>query len=726
MPFYLTRLAVAISSVISLSALPALAQSDAAEPTDAEEIERIKVIASQVTLNDEYPGGQVARGGRAGILGNLDMMDSPFSATNFTAELIREQQSESVADVLQNDPVVRVAKGFGNFQELYVIRGFPVYSDDMTYNGLYGILPRQYVTAEFLERVEVFRGANAFLNGAAPGGSGLGGSVNVVPKRAGDEPLARLTTGYENQGHWYASTDLSRRFGDEDESTGVRVNLAQRDGEMAIHDQERALSMASVNVDYDSDNFRLAADLGFQDHQVDVPRPTVTPTGAIPAPPQADINFGQNWTYSDERQVFGAVRAEYDLNDSISTWAALGFRSGDEDNVLANPNADANGDFTAYRFDNVREDNVRSYEVGASGEFSTGTVGHRAIISASAFSMDSKNAYAFSNFAGFEGNLYEPFTAEQPPADFFIGGDLNNPLVTESIDMSSFAIADTLSFNNDLVLLTLGVRYQNIELKSFDYNSGDRLSGYDESQLTPVAGVVVKPSESVSFYANYIEGLIPGEIAPASSGGTPIENAGEVFEPYQAEQYEVGVKYDAERFGGTLSAFSTSKPTSLVQNDRFTVAGEQENQGVELTVFGMPADNLRLLGGLTWLDAEQSKTQDGTFDGNTAIGVPDLQLNLNGEWALTAVPGLTLDARAIYTSEQYADAANTLEVESSQRFDLGARYVTFVGGTELTLRARVENILDDNYWASVGGFPGSNYLMLSEPRTFKLSASFNF
>lgn len=395
MPFYLTRLAVAISSVISLSALPALAQSDAAEPTDAEEIERIKVIASQVTLNDEYPGGQVARGGRAGILGNLDMMDSPFSATNFTAELIREQQSESVADVLQNDPVVRVAKGFGNFQELYVIRGFPVYSDDMTYNGLYGILPRQYVTAEFLERVEVFRGANAFLNGAAPGGSGLGGSVNVVPKRAGDEPLARLTTGYENQGHWYASTDLSRRFGDEDESTGVRVNLAQRDGEMAIHDQERALSMASVNVDYDSDNFRLAADLGFQDHQVDVPRPTVTPTGAIPAPPQADINFGQNWTYSDERQVFGAVRAEYDLNDSISTWAALGFRSGDEDNVLANPNADANGDFTAYRFDNVREDNVRSYEVGASGEFSTGTVGHRAIISASAFSMDSKTPMRF-------------------------------------------------------------------------------------------------------------------------------------------------------------------------------------------------------------------------------------------------------------------------------------------------------------------------------------------
>ncbi len=76
---------------------------------------------------------------------------------------MRNLQAHSVADVVQSDPGVRVARGFGNFQELYVVRGFPVYSDDMGYNGLYGLLPRQYVAAEFLERVEVFRGANSFL-----------------------------------------------------------------------------------------------------------------------------------------------------------------------------------------------------------------------------------------------------------------------------------------------------------------------------------------------------------------------------------------------------------------------------------------------------------------------------------------------------------------------------------------------------------------------------------
>ena len=126
------------------------------------------------------------------------------------------------------------------------------------------------------ERVEVFRGASAFLNGAAPGGSGLGGSVNIVPKRAGDDPLNRVTLGYESQGHWYGAADVSRRFGDDSQSTGIRANFVQRGGETSIDNQDRELSVAAIGIDHDSDNFRLSLDLGYQDHQVDSPRPAVT------------------------------------------------------------------------------------------------------------------------------------------------------------------------------------------------------------------------------------------------------------------------------------------------------------------------------------------------------------------------------------------------------------------------------------------------------------------
>jgi iron complex outermembrane receptor protein len=38
----------------------------------------------------------------------------------------------------------------------------------------------------------------------------------------------------------------------------------------------------------------------------------------------------------------------------------------------------------------------------------------------------------------------------------------------------------------------------------------------------------------------------------------------------------------------------------------------------------------------------------------------------------------------------------------------------------VTIRGAVENVTDKNYWASVGGEPGANYLVLAAPRTFKV------
>ena len=123
--------------------------------------------ASAKGLSAPLAGGQIADGGRLGILGSQNLMSTPFSTTSYTQSFAQNQHAASIGDILQHDPNVRVARGFGNFQQVYWIRGFPVFSDDMTYNGLYGILPRQYLAAELIERVEVLRGANAFIKGAA-------------------------------------------------------------------------------------------------------------------------------------------------------------------------------------------------------------------------------------------------------------------------------------------------------------------------------------------------------------------------------------------------------------------------------------------------------------------------------------------------------------------------------------------------------------------------------
>ncbi|MDZ4361963.1 TonB-dependent receptor [Brevundimonas sp.] len=699
---------------------PALAQ----EP-EATNVDEIVVTGSQVTLTAPYAGGQVARGGRVGLFGALNVMDTPFASTNYTEELVRNQQSRSVGDVLQNDPAVRVTKGFGNFQELYVIRGFPVYSDDMTYNGLYGILPRQFVAAEFLERVEVFHGATAFLNGAAPGGSGVGGAFNLTPKRAPDAPLNRLTAGIEGEGELYLAADIARRFGAAGDY-GLRANLAHRNGEAGVEGEDRELTAVGLGLDRRGERARFAADIGYQDHRIDAPRPTVTPAGAIPAPPAADSNFAQPWTYTDERQLFGVVRAEFDVSDAVSTWAAFGGRNGEEANVLANPTAQPDGTLSAYRFDNAREDTVWSADAGIRADLTTGPVGHRIVASASQVQSKSRNAYAFSDFGGFASDLYAPVTVVPPAATFFVGGDLDDPNVTERVNNTSFAIADMLSFADGRFLVTLGARYQQIETASYDYNTGAGLSSYEGDATTPVLAVVYRPNDWLSVYANYAEALIPGQIAPAVSGGVPVSNAGEALSPFRGEQAEVGFKYDVGRFGGSVSLFRTSLPSAYVDNAVFAANGEQQNTGLEVAFFGEPRDGLRVLGGWTWLDAELTRTAGGALDGLRPIGTPEFQANVNVEWDVPAATGLTVEGRIVHTGEQPANGANTVDLDAWTRFDAGLRYSRDVGGRPVTLRARIENLADEDQWVAVGGFPGANYLTLGAPRTLRLSLSTDF
>ncbi len=695
--------------------------------SDAErQLDTVVVVGSQVELTSKFAGGQVARGGRTGLLGNLDFLASPFSGTAYTSELSLNQQSESIGDVLQNDPNVRVAKGFGNFQEVYMLRGFPVYSDDITLNGVFGVLPRQFVAAEFIERVEVLRGANAFVNGAAPGGSGVGGAINLVPKRAPAGGVKRISAGIENASQLYGALDIGERFG-ESGDWGVRFNGVVRDGETAIENQDRSLLAFSLGTDYAGDKFRFSVDLGYQDIRLDAPRPQVRPLAALPEEPDANVNFAQHWTYSEEQQTFLTARGEYDLNDAVTVWLGGGVRTGEESNVLANPSAAADGSLTAYRFDNSREDDVASFDTGISGRFDIGAISHRVVMSASHVSLESKNAYAFSSFSTpFSTNLYNPVDVDAPLADFFTGGELNAPLKTEETSNLSFVVADTLGFLDDQLLVTIGLRHQRIETSTFNYNTGVRQSNYKDDKTSPAIGIVYRLNSQFSMYGNYAESLQPGEIAPATSGGLPILNVGEVLEPFTGKQMEIGAKYDGGQLGATASLFQLSRPNSIVIDQVFSASGEQENTGIELSVFGEPIDGMRLLGGATYLNSELARTQGEVNEGNTPIGIPEFQTNLNAEWDVAGVAGLTIDGRVVYTGSQYTNAANTMELDSWTRLDLGTRYTLEWASKQITLRARVENVMDESYWASTGGFPGANYLILANPRTYSLSASLDF
>ncbi len=695
----------------------------AAEPAQIV-IVRASADASAGGLKAPYAGGQVARGGRVGILGSEDIMDTPFAITNYTQKLIQDQQASSIADVLQNDPAVRVARGFGNFQQLYMVRGLPIYSDDMSYNGLYGLLPRQYLAAELVERVEVLRGASAFLNGAAPGGSGLGGAVNISPKRAPNEPLTEATLGATSGGGTFEAIDIARRFGP-DKSLGLRLNAVNRDGGTAVDGAKQKTNALSLGADFHAGGLRVSADIGYQYFKLTDPMPSITVASglAIPRAPKASRQIAQPWTYSDERDTFGTLRAEYDLAPNVTAWAAGGFRNGKEGNNLATTTVTAaDGTDNILGFTNARKDTVGTGEVGVRGKFTTGSVDHTVVASYSAYSLDSKNAYGFANFAGLSaGTIYDTAFVAAPDETYFTGGKLSDPLTTARTVSASFAIADTVGFLDDTVLLTLGARHQRIGNSSYDYNTGVESSGADKAaRVTPVAGIVFKASKQLSMYATYIEGLVAGDTSPSDGS---VTNPGIAFKPYQTKQEEIGAKVDLGRFGGTFSVFQSRKPTASVIDKVFGINEMQRNRGAELSIFGEAAPGLRLLGGVSFLNTRMS---GAGATGSHAIGAPKSQFNLGADWDVPGAIGLVVDARAVHTASQFADGANTQIVPSWTRFDLGGRYALDVGQQVVTLRAGVDNVTNKNYWASAGGYPGAGYLTVGAPRTFTLSATLAF
>ncbi len=704
---------MAVAGALPLTALAQAQSSTAAE--SAETLPEVTVRAE--TTPDQpppaYAGGQVARGGRLGILGNQDMMDVPFSITAYTAETIQNQQARSVADVLANDPGVRSSLGFGNFSETFVIRGFQLNGDDIGYNGLYGIAPRQLVAVEGLDRVEVFRGASAFLNGVTPTGTGIGGSINLVPKFAPYQPLTQATIDYTSQGRAGGHVDIGRRFG-EDQRWGVRINALARGGEAAIDDERRQQRLFSAGLDYQGDKLRVSADFGYQKQTIRQGRPMVSLTGTtLPAVPSARANFAQAWTDSMLEDTYGTLRAEYDVAPDWTTYLAVGAHHTNEFGNYSSLTVNGSGVGTAARLTVPYKSNTTSEEVGVRGAFHTGPVKHRINLAWSGMQSVKRTAYEMSG--RFATGLYDPVQTPRPGTTL-TGGDMANPGVTGRTNLSGFAISDTLSFLDDRVLLTAGVRQQNLSVRGYSY-TGVQQSNYDESATSPAFGLVVKPTRQISLYANYIQGLAQGPTAPNTA-----TNRGEVFPPIKSRQVEAGVKWDAGKFGSTLAVYQIEQPSGILQGDVYSLAGEQRNRGIELSGFGEPLPGIRLLAGVAYIDARLNRTGTPANDGNKAVGVPNYTLNVGAEWDIPGVPGFTVSGRYLQTGRQYLDVANRVSLPSWRRFDLGARYTFKAAQQRYTLRAGIENVAGKAYWASAYG----GYLIMGAPRTFKVAMTVDF
>lgn len=658
-------------------------------------------------LQGTHADGQLGRAANLGLLGDLELREVPFNVTSYTAEYLENNQARTLADAVQGDPSVRVTTPSGSITDELSIRGFPVSPQSVKLNGIYGVAPYLRAPIESVERVEVFKGASALLGGVSEGA--VGGNINLVSKRASDTPLTRISQSYASDSQFKTHLDVGRRFG-AGNALGVRINAVYLDGDTAIDHQAREFGLASLGLDYRGDRLRASFDLIRQVDNTDAPNRWVFfATNDIPSPPKGTTNLLPD-SYAYTRDTVALAQFEYDIADNVLLSAGLGRSRGKRDQMTGDPSdVDEHGNYSASHYYRNSSSTTYGGNIGIQAKFHLAGASHT--LSARWDGTDREDEIGFQ-FGGSVSSNWNSIVSPPRPLN-----RITSWAPREDITLSSFALADSISFQDGRLIVIGGLRYQSIKSKSFAFLTGDVTARYDRSKVTPSIAASYKLTDNLSVYGNYIEALGLGQTAPEGTA-----NYGQSFSPAISRQLEVGVKWDYNSWSATASVFQIKSPSAQTDPDTnlYGIDGQKRNRGAEFSASGDIFPNTRFLGGVAYTDAVLTKTQGGRADGNMAPEVPRWQFNVGLEWDFPGVPGLTLNGRAIHTGKQYIGNFEAASLPDWTRVDLGVRYKTQINSYPVTLRANIENVTNKNYWA--GQWTGG-YVYFGAPRTFLLSAS---
>ena len=724
-------IALAAAAVTALPMTAFAAEDTAMDSYDLDTVEVVgqRPVSQPVETVEEpaeetpnvYAGGQVSNTVTLGALGEKKALDVPFNIVGYTEEQIKNTQVSLLADLLANDPSVS-NQTLSGVSSAWNVRGFKSQHQDVQLNGLYGIAPRFYGGTESLERVDVLKGPAVLLSGIAPNGS-LGGVVNYTTKRAGKEPLNRITMSYGDGGIFTQQIDIGRRT--TDGKAGVRVNVLNRNGDSSFDEHNRTNSLA-IGADYQGERYRIGFDYGLvynkvedQQYQVTVGKNNAvgaalrTAWGSMPRVSH-DTKFGAYGGYRTLHEHYGMVSGEYDFSKNWMGFLKFGMRTTKmesiDNNFLVN-RADGRTGVT-YNYKN-QLNKADSIEFGVRGKVQTGALKHELTLAANRihyirYMHNRQLGTGTTNFWNINLQIpNNPYSWSQPKND-------ENTL-------TGFSVADIISTVDERWQFVVGGRQQQVKIDNYNIATGRVKKSYDESVFTPAFALVYKPKTNMSVYANYMQGLDAGDAVVTD---TNAANYGTAFAPFKTKQYEFGVKYDFGRWATTLSFFNIESPT-LIEDAAtriYSPSGEVRHRGLEWNFFGEPVKGTRLLGGLMLLDAKYTKSEGGAYNGNRVPATSRWSGVLGLEHDLRSVPGLTFTTRLTYNSSAYINEANDFSIKPWTTWDLGARYKFNAGSTPMTVRMDVYNVTNRNYWRALI----NNGVFLGKERTFMLSVSAEF
>jgi iron complex outermembrane recepter protein len=261
----------------------------------------------------------------------------------------------------------------------------------------------------------------------------------------------------------------------------------------------------------------------------------------------------------------------------------------------------------------------------------------------------------------------------------------------------------------DRVQLRFGVHETRYE-KDVLSIAGVQTNGVSDVMLYN-ASAIVSLTDRTAVFGSWVTGLEESGVAP-----TVAINRDEVLPPVEAEQFELGIRHAITPTLTLIGAvFDVSKPTKGFRADNsFGLVGEVRHRGVEGSIAGqLDARTSVVVGAVAFEPKVTGPLVDAGVVGSRAAGISHRIVNANIERRLG--DNWSVDASLSYSSERWADTANTFKTPAVTTFNLGARSRFVLAGRPAEFRVLASNLTGvEGYSAAANGL-----LVPIAPRTVR-------
>ncbi|AFL81207.1 TonB-dependent siderophore receptor [Aequorivita sublithincola DSM 14238] len=577
------------------------------------------------------------------------------SISVLSEKLIEDQGALSISDATKNVPGVYTFATYGNKRESMSSRGFrgiPILKNGVRIHSDFrgvGIL----TDMQGVDNIQVLKGTASITQGVATDLGSPGGIINIVTK------TPKYTTGGSvslRGGSFGKIRPTFDVFGplNKEKNIAFRLNgaLERADSFRDLVEKESFYFNPSFEWKI-NDKTTVTLEL---DHYYDSRTPDLgtvnlaeNDTNAIYDLPHSqflgfenDRSITQNTTY--------AVRMDHELSDKLTLKGAFYSSSLklDDKGAKLNKTIEVN-EFPLY---NVRQ---RSYSTSTRDD--DNSVLQFDLIGDKIYTGSIKHTFQI----GFDYRSSHFSTARQSTAvvdTINVFQNIEHRLPNISLDEANlnggktnslgFVAQDVISWNSWLKTF-LGARYSSTETISEVENTRS-------DAFNPLGGIIISPIKNVNLFVSYTNSSYPRSAARLGENGEELGN-----ERY--DQLETGFKTtwlnDRLRFNLTLYKINNKNINLPVYDETwanilyYAKGGNDQRQGIEVELTGRPLENLELIGGYAYIDA-QYKEHTSYVYGSEPLNTPKHTFNayVNYSFRNNTLEGLSLGAGAYFTGER--------------------------------------------------------------------------